>query len=69
MKLRKIEEINLYIRRLKVKTAFFSAVFTMLMFGNAVASDISALNFNGDLIGKVIPDGTVVNSKSEVIGK
>ncbi len=32
------------------------------------AADISALNFNGDLIGKVIPDGAVVNFNNELIG-
>ncbi len=34
----------------------------------AMAADISALNFNGDLIGKVIPDGSVINSDNELIG-
>ena len=35
---------------------------------NAIAADISALNFYGDLIGKVIPDGAVINSSNEIIG-
>lgn len=34
----------------------------------AMAADISALNFNGDLIGKVIPDGAIINSNNEVVG-
>ncbi len=47
-----------------------SFVFLFVVFYSftASASDISALNFNGDLIGKVIPDGTVVNQDNEVIG-
>lgn len=35
---------------------------------NAVAADMSALNFNGDLIGKVIPDGSVINFNNELVG-
>ena len=48
-----------------------SFVFLFVVFYSitASASDISALNFNGDLIGKVIPDGTVVNQDNEVIGR
>ncbi len=36
--------------------------------GSAFAQEITAINFNGDLIGKVIPDGTVVSFDNEVIG-
>lgn len=32
------------------------------------AADISALDFNGSLLGKVIPDGSVVNYNNELIG-
>jgi len=35
----------------------------------AEAADISALNFYGDLLGKVIPDGSVVNADNELIGR
>ena len=34
----------------------------------AEAADISALDFNGDLLGKVIPDGSVINFDNELIG-
>lgn len=35
---------------------------------SARAIEITAINFNGDLIGKVIPDGKVVSYDNEVIG-
>ncbi len=35
---------------------------------SALAADISALNFNGDVLGKVIPDGSVINFDNELIG-
>jgi len=35
---------------------------------HAYAADISALDFNGDLLGKVIPDGSVINFDNELIG-
>ena len=43
------------------------AVF-MLCSGNAVAQEITAIDFNGDLIGKVIPDGKVVSFDNQLIG-
>lgn len=43
---------------------FFCIVISM----KTMAADISALNFNGDLIGKVIPDGSVINSDNELVG-
>lgn len=33
------------------------------------AADMSAIDFNGNLLGKVIPDGSVVNFDNELIGK
>lgn len=35
----------------------------------AKAQDITAIDFQGDLIGKVIPDGTAVNFNNEIIGQ
>lgn len=35
---------------------------------NANAADISALDFNGVVLGKVIPDGSVINYNNELIG-
>ena len=34
-----------------------------------IAADMSALDFQGDLIGKVIPDGSVINFDNELIGR
>lgn len=34
----------------------------------SVAQEITAIDFNGDLIGKVIPDGKVVNFDNQLIG-
>lgn len=36
---------------------------------SALAVDISALDFNGDVLGKVIPDGSVVNFDNEAMGE
>ena len=44
------------------------AAVVCLTAGSALAQEITAINFNGDLIGKVIPDGTVVSFDNEVIG-
>lgn len=35
---------------------------------SAKAADISAIDFNGELLGKVIPDGSVINFDNELIG-
>lgn len=35
----------------------------------AVAQDITAIDFKGDPIGKVIPDGTAINFNNEIMGK
>lgn len=54
--------------RLKIKNITRIVLLLVMISLNAMAADISALNFNGDLIGKVIPDGTVINEGNEVIG-
>ena len=36
---------------------------------NVSAQDMTAINFSGDVIGKVIPDGTAINLKNEIIGQ
>jgi len=38
-------------------------------FTKANAQDITAIDFKGDAIGKVIPDGTTINFNNEIIGK
>ena len=45
--------------------AFFSVLFFA---APAVAIEITAIDFNGDLIGKVIPDGKVVSLDNQLIG-
>ena len=52
---------------LSVKTA---AAVGCLAFSVSVASaqEITAIDFNGDLIGKVIPDGKVVSFENQLIG-
>lgn len=55
----------------KITSTIFLLVFVALMVFAArpvLAQEITAINFNGDLIGKVIPDGTVVSFDNEVIG-
>ena len=48
---------------------FFNILLGMLLFCfNAQAQEITAVDFNGDLIGKVIPDGKVVSFDNQLIG-
>ncbi len=55
---------------LAVVIRFFALSLGLLFLatGTARAAEITAIDFNGDLIGKVIPDGTVVSFDNEVIG-
>ena len=57
---------------MRVKISNISRIFLALgiLFSceTAQAADISALDFNGDLLGKVIPDGSVINFDNELIG-
>ncbi len=47
----------------------FAAVFAFgLMVSSASAQEITAIDFNGDLLGKVIPDGKVVGFDNQLIG-
>ena len=46
----------------------FLVVALVLCFGKAYAQEITAIDFNGDLIGKVIPDGKVVSFENQLIG-
>lgn len=50
---------------LLIKTSFVAAVLTV---GPVYAQEITAIDFNGDLIGKVIPDGTVISFDNAIIG-
>ena len=68
MKLRKTGGIDLHKNIIKLSKILELAFLCVAMSVKAMAADISALNFNGDLIGKVIPDGSVINSDNELIG-
>ena len=56
----------------KVKKIAFlfkvSFVVVMLAIKPVYAQEITAIDFNGDLIGKVIPDGTVISFDNAIIG-
>ncbi len=68
MKLRKTGGIDLHKSIRKLSKIIRLIVLFVAISLRAMAADISALNFNGDLIGKVIPDGSVINSNNELIG-
>ena len=44
------------------------SVFFAIWSGNVFAQEITAINFNGDILGKVIPDGKVVGFENQLIG-
>ncbi|MBR1648236.1 MAG: TrbI/VirB10 family protein [Alphaproteobacteria bacterium] len=58
--------------KLKVKIGRISRLLgtavLMLYSSVAMAQEITAIDFNGDLIGKVIPDGKVVSFENQLIG-
>ncbi len=68
MKLHKVGGTDLFIRISNLKKIVLYVMLMANISFNAFASDISALNFSGDLLGKVIPDGSVINFDNEVIG-
>lgn len=52
---------------LPIKTALFGCCLALCA-STASAQEITAIDFNGDLIGKVIPDGKVVSFENQLIG-
>ncbi|MBQ8631284.1 MAG: hypothetical protein IJ479_06140 [Alphaproteobacteria bacterium] len=52
----------------QVQKAVFAAALFFCMLQPAAAEEISAIDFNGDLIGKVIPNGSVVGLDNQLIG-
>ena len=58
----------MYINILKLKTILLSVSLILCMNFNVYAADISAIDFNGELLGKVIPDGGVINFNNELVG-
>lgn len=53
----------------KFKRFILGVLLLFGMMGSAQAADISAIDYNGNLIGKVIPDGSVVDFNNELIGR
>ena len=51
-----------------LKRFLVSMLGTVLALKTVSAAEITAIDFNGDLIGKVIPDGKVVSYENELIG-
>ena len=51
-----------------LKTAFYTAVMALLPLFSLSAQEITAIDFNGDILGKVIPDGKVVGFNNQLIG-
>ncbi len=52
---------------LKIQVFLFASVFCLI--SGAWAQDITAIDFTGSMIGKVIPDGTAVNLQNEIMGQ
>ena len=51
-----------------IRKIIITLILTLGISVRAYAVDMSALDFNGDLLGKVIPDGSVINFDNELIG-
>lgn len=54
----------------KIRSGVWTLAFSSVLFfaAPAAAIEITAIDFNGDLIGKVIPDGKVVSLDNQLIG-
>lgn len=53
---------------LRLRRFILNTFFVLTVSVNAYAADMSAIDFNGNLLGKVIPDGSVISFDNEVIG-
>lgn len=62
-----LNKINSLFYNLSRKVAL-TAVLVLLSLKPAFSQEITAIDFNGDLIGKVIPDGKVVSFDNQLIG-
>jgi len=65
----KIRGTDLLVNLSKIKCIILSVLLQVGIVFNVQAADISAVDFNGNLLGKVIPDGSVVNFDNELIGR
>ena len=52
----------------KIRFLISLVTLTVVMASFAYANEITAIDFNGEIIGKVIPDGSVIGLKNEIIG-
>lgn len=69
-KLHKIGGTNVFGILSKVKTFCKFFVFGAMFVASSVyANEITAIDFNGNIIGKVIPDGSVIGMQNNIIGK
>lgn len=68
MKWLRIGGTNLQAIISKINQLMLALMLVMMSPVSAFAVDMSALDFYGDLIGKVIPDGSVVNAENELVG-
>ncbi len=51
------------------KVRFASLFLCILCFAtNSFAQEITAIDFNGDILGKIIPDGKVISTENEILG-
>ena len=67
MKLRKIGGTKVFGQKIKYLRTVFAA--WVISCGCVCAQDITAIDFEGNVIGKVIPDGTAINLKNEIMGQ
>ena len=58
----------MHIKTLNIKQIALMLMMSFLGSASVYAADMSALDYNGDLLGKVIPDGSVINAQNELIG-
>lgn len=68
MKSLKIGGTDLQGKTLKLKYIVWSMLLLVSSVVSSRAADISAIDFNGNLLGKVIPDGSVIDFDNELIG-
>ena len=56
------------VSNIKIRVFLAILLLTLVTVNEAFSNEITAINFNGDIIGKVIPDGTVIGLKNDILG-
>ena len=59
--------MNKLLRKI-TRLGVFTLLVGLLKISGAQSLEITAIDFNGDLLGKVIPDGKVVSFDNQLIG-